>query len=67
VNNKTHFIRDFLVSPELLVTLVKMVNLAFKVFPAYPAPADLVVSADSLVNADRLVLPEVLVNAVLLA
>ena len=59
-------IRDFLVSPELPVTPVKMVNLAFKVFPAYPAPVDLAVSVDSLVNVDRSVLPEVLVNVVLL-
>jgi len=42
------------------------VNLAFKVFPAYPAPVDLAVSVDSLVNVDRSVLPEVLVNVVLL-
>jgi hypothetical protein len=34
------------------------------VFPAYPVPADLAVSVDSLANADRLVHPEVLVNAV---
>lgn len=58
------FFRDFPVLPELLVILVKMVNLVFKDLPAFLVQVDLAVSVVSLVNVDLSVLPVVLVSAV---